>query len=172
MQTDDDPSVLKVWDATTGQEILDPRGISREALSLAFSPDGRWIATGDNKGDVTVWDATIGQVVTTLGTHSLRVCGLAFSSDGQRLASLSSEGMVIVYDAMTRPGRKHNFVSLLSSLNIMLESREGYESSTAECADILQTSGFVRIKVRHLIGPTSAVFGYKPGRLPRRGERW
>jgi len=55
---------------------------------------------------------------------------------------------------------------LLSSLNIMLESREGYESSTTECAELLRGGGFTRVKVRHLIGPTSAVFGFKPGQLP------
>jgi hypothetical protein len=75
-------------------------------------------------------------------------------------------GAVIVYDAMVNPGRRNNYQSLLSSLNIMLESREGYESSTGACAELLRAGGFTRIKVRHLIGPTSAVFGYKPGRLP------
>lgn len=81
-------------------------------------------------------------------------------------AAVPPGGAVIVYDAMIRPGRSHNYLSLLSSLNIMLESRDGYESSTAECADMLRTGGFVRVKVRHLIGPTSMVFGFKPGRLP------
>jgi hypothetical protein len=79
-------------------------------------------------------------------------------------------GAIIVYDAMIRSGlatnRGNNFMSLLSSLNIMMESREGYESSTAACAELLRAGGFTRIKVRHLVGPTSAVFGYKPGRLP------
>jgi SAM-dependent methyltransferase len=75
-------------------------------------------------------------------------------------------GAVIVYDAMINPGRRNNYESLLSSLNIMLESREGYESSTTDCADLLRGGGFTRVKVRHLIGPTSAVFGFKPGRLP------
>ncbi|WP_083155858.1 methyltransferase [Mycobacterium persicum] len=75
-------------------------------------------------------------------------------------------GAVIVYDAMIRPGRRHNYQSLLSSLNIMLESREGYESSSRACADMLRAGGFTRVKVRHLIGPTSTVFGFKPGRLP------
>jgi hypothetical protein len=74
-------------------------------------------------------------------------------------------GAVIVYDAMIHPGRRNNYQSLLSSLNIMLESREGYESSTTECAELLRGGGFTRVKVRHLIGPTSAVFGFKPGRL-------
>jgi precorrin-6B methylase 2 len=75
-------------------------------------------------------------------------------------------GAVIVYDAMINPARRNNYESLLSSLNIMLESREGYESSTTECAQLLRGGGFTRVKVRHLIGPTSAVFGFKPGRLP------
>jgi len=80
-------------------------------------------------------------------------------------AAVPRGGAVIVYDAMIRPGRSSNYLSLLSSLNIMLESREGYESSTAECAELLRGGGFEHIKVRHLIGPTSAVFGFKPGRL-------
>lgn len=79
-------------------------------------------------------------------------------------------GAIIVYDAMIQSGRLknrgNNFMSLLSSLNIMMESREGYEASTAACAKLLREGGFTRIKVRHLVGPTSAVFGYKPGRLP------
>lgn len=83
---------------------------------------------------------------------------------------------MIVYDAMIRPGRSYNYMSLLSSLNIMLESREGYESSTTECAELLRGGGFEHIKVRHLIGPTSAVFGFKPGRLrdhsTDRGAAW
>ncbi|OBK53599.1 methyltransferase [Mycobacterium sp. 1081908.1] len=79
-------------------------------------------------------------------------------------------GAIIVYDAMIQSGRLknrgNNYMSLLSSLNIMMESREGYEASTAACAELLGAGGFTRVKVRHLVGPTSAVFGYKPGRLP------
>ena len=57
-----EPSYLKVWDATTGQEVLHPRGNTGEAFCVAFSPDnGRWIVTGDERGDVTVWDATTGK---------------------------------------------------------------------------------------------------------------
>ena len=74
-------------------------------------------------------------------------------------------GAVIVNDAMIQPGRRNNFQSLLSSLNIVLESHEGYESSTGACAELLRAGGFTKVRVRHLIGPTSAVFGYKRGRL-------
>lgn len=87
---------------------------------------------------------------------------------GKAYAALPPGGALIVYDAMTHRGRRHDFASLLSSLNVMLETREGYESSVGECVDMLRWHGFVRIKARHLIGPTTAVFGFKPGRLPAR----
>ncbi|MFI6169194.1 methyltransferase [Nocardia sp. NPDC051052] len=74
-------------------------------------------------------------------------------------------GALLVYDAMTEPARKNNLISSLSSLNIMLEMREGFEATTTQCAGWLQDAGFVQIKKRHLIGPTSMVFGRKPGRL-------
>lgn len=77
-------------------------------------------------------------------------------------------GAAVVYDAMTHPGRRHDYASLLSSLNVMLETREGYESSVADCVEMFEAHGFVGVKVRHLIGPTSAVFGFKPGSLPSR----
>jgi WD40 repeat protein len=96
-----EPSYLKVWDAATGQEVLDPHGDSVEAVCVAFSPPhGRWIVTGNARCDVTVWDARTGKRRHTLPGHESWVSGLAFSPDGRRLASLGrGDGKVIVYDA-------------------------------------------------------------------------
>ncbi len=81
---------------------------------------------------------------------------------GKARDALPNGGALIVYDAMTTerqsPDRYH---SLLSSLNIMLETRHGYESTTDECVNTLRTNGFDDVEVRHLIGPTSMVFGFK-----------
>jgi precorrin-6B methylase 2 len=71
-------------------------------------------------------------------------------------------GAVIVYDAMVDPARPHDFASHLSSLNIMLETQEGFEATTIQCADWLRGAGFVGVKAQHLIGPTSMVFAFKP----------
>ncbi|MCW2652347.1 MAG: methyltransferase [Mycobacterium sp.] len=81
-------------------------------------------------------------------------------------AAVPAGGALLIYDAMVNPNRRRNFASHLSSLNIMLETREGFEATTTQCAEWLRAAGFVRVTTRHLIGPTSMVFGYKPHRLP------
>jgi WD40 repeat protein len=96
-----DPSYLKVWDATSGQEVLhlQPRANIGEAFVVAFSPNnGRWLVTVGGAGNA-IWYMTSRQRVGALRFDSPHVWGLAFSADGRRLASLSTGGRVIVYDA-------------------------------------------------------------------------
>lgn len=81
-------------------------------------------------------------------------------------AAVPPGGALLIYDAMIDPGGRHNYMSLLSSLNIMLETRDGFEATITQCTNWLRNAGFVRVTAQHLIGPTSMVFGYKPGRLP------
>jgi WD40 repeat protein len=99
---------VQVWDAQTGQEQLILRGHAREVGSVAFSPDGRRIASGS--GDtVKVWEAQTGQEQLTLKEHTGYVRSVAFSPDGKRLVSgggnqLSADrrwGEVKVWDAET-----------------------------------------------------------------------
>jgi len=49
---------VKVWDARSGQES-GPLRHSTGVASLAFSPDGKQIASGDYEGAVKVWDASM-----------------------------------------------------------------------------------------------------------------
>jgi hypothetical protein len=71
---------------------------------------------------------------------------------------------------MVNHTRRRNFASHLSGLNIVLETSEGLEATTARCTVWLHATGFVRVTVQHLIGPTLVVFGYEPGRSP--DEPW
>lgn len=77
-------------------------------------------------------------------------------------AALPPGGSLLVYDAMVNNKSRYRFMSLLSSLNIMLETREGFEATTAQCAGWLRDAGLRDITITHLVGPTSMVYGFKP----------
>jgi WD40 repeat protein len=55
------PGEVKVWDVQTGQEVLDLQGHTARVNSVAFSPDGKRLASGAGNygkpGEVKVWDA-------------------------------------------------------------------------------------------------------------------
>ena len=89
---------VKVWDATSGQEMLTLRGHTA-AFRVAFSPDGKRIASGSGDGTVKVWDATSGQETLTLKGHTGPVSSVAFSPDGKRIASGDGDGTLKVWDA-------------------------------------------------------------------------
>ena len=65
--------------------------------SAVFSPDGRWIATSDDR-HARVWDATSGHLVRTL-PHDANVYQVAYSVDGTTLYTAAGDGAVRVWDA-------------------------------------------------------------------------
>ena len=65
---------------------------------MAFSPDGRWIASGAEDGAVRVWDSRTGEPARTFRGHTGLVLRVAFSRDGLRLLSGSRDTTVKVWD--------------------------------------------------------------------------
>ena len=75
-----------------------------EIQSLAWSPDGKTLATGCRDRWIRLWDGNTGKALGTLRGHGIWVTGLAFSPDGKRLVACAGAHPLV-------PGR-HNEVRL------------------------------------------------------------
>jgi WD40 repeat protein len=83
----------RVWDATTGKELLTLRGHTTGVYQARFSPDGTRIITAGGMA-ARVWDAATGRELIALGNHDNSVRDAAFLSDGLRAFSAGDDGVV------------------------------------------------------------------------------
>src|SRR5262245_6589926 len=78
---------------------------------VAFSADGKRVASAGRDGVVKVWDAATGKEALTLKGHTNQVLRVCFSPDGKHVASAAADNDVIVWDAATgergRPLKGH-----------------------------------------------------------------
>jgi hypothetical protein len=78
---------VRLWDAATGKELRTLPGHTVAITAVAFSPDGKLLAS--TGGDETrLWDVATGKVFTQLqGGSSTTAVALAFTSDGKALVA-------------------------------------------------------------------------------------
>jgi WD40 repeat protein len=77
------------------------QGHKNSVSSVAFSPDGKMLASADRDGTVKLWDMSTRQELATL-QHKNSVYSVAFSSDGKMLASADRDKTVKLWDISTR----------------------------------------------------------------------
>ncbi|UCC62505.1 MAG: WD40 repeat domain-containing protein, partial [Anaerolineae bacterium] len=89
---------VQLWDIASAQPVDRLQGPTMGVMSVAFSPDGRVLATDGPFHQVRLWDVVTGQSLATLDGHTDLITGLAFSPDGTVLASGGYDGTVRVWD--------------------------------------------------------------------------
>ena len=87
------------FDARTGHKLKSfPKESVGTMLDLAFSPDGKLLASSGNQGRILVWNFTNRTVACSFDGNFGRVFSLAFSPDGLRLVSGCADGTVRMWD--------------------------------------------------------------------------
>jgi WD40 repeat protein len=86
-----------IWSTDSGIQIgeLPPNSLVN---SIAFSDDGKLLATGDSTGSITIWDLASGKVQRQFAAHHDAIDALAFSHDNHYLAAGSWDKTASIWD--------------------------------------------------------------------------
>jgi WD40 repeat protein len=96
---------MKLWDTMTGKLVQTINLQANFANSVAFSPDGKWLAAGTatvqgQRGEIVLWELATGKELRTLKAQAKGAPRIVFSPDGKRLAAAygGDEGALKLWD--------------------------------------------------------------------------
>lgn len=92
---------VQLWDVASGQEIGSLKGHGKAVTQVAFSRDGRFLATSGSDNSIKIWDVAARRELRTLAGHTTNIDSMDFSPDGRLLASASDDGGTFLWDANT-----------------------------------------------------------------------
>jgi len=158
---------VRMWNTTTGQQIGKPfSGHGGLLTGMAFSPDGRTLATGSKDETVRLWDTATHELIgTPLTGHRGTVGAVAFSRDGATLATVGEDG-VRLWDTATRQQIGAPLADGAESVTALAFSADGRTLATAS------GHGHARLwNVAYLVDDLPARLCAEAGRTLTRDER-
>jgi WD40 repeat protein/uncharacterized caspase-like protein len=92
---------VQIWDVASGREIGKLTGHGRAVGKVAFSRDGKLLATGGTDNTIKIWDLATKRELATLTGHTANIESLDFHPDGRLLASAGEDGSTFLWDTKT-----------------------------------------------------------------------
>ncbi len=99
--TGSDDTIIKLWDAVTGQEIGTLSPNQGQVNVVVFSPDGIRIASAGSDNTIKIHDLHSGKISASLEGHENYITAVAFTPDGKQLVSIGFDATVKRWDADT-----------------------------------------------------------------------
>jgi eukaryotic-like serine/threonine-protein kinase len=95
---------IRIMDLRDGREIWTAVASKNRITALAFSPDGKTLASaaGFAESDIRLWDVATGKEIGRLEGHKACVFSLIFWPDGKKLASCSGDQTIRTWDVASR----------------------------------------------------------------------
>lgn len=123
---------ISLWQVDAEHATRTLSGHKDWVTCLAFSPDGKTLASGSKDLSVRLWDLAAGQSLSSLSGSSQQLVTVLFNPDGHTLASLDMSGSIKIWDVPAGTvQRTLEGISLGYSPSALCFSRDGQTLASA-----------------------------------------